>query len=101
MNYTTKNYNQITKEERFFIQNSIQNNFSLRSIARSLKRNVSSISREIRKNCDYYGNYNFLIAEEKSWEENHINIFLDSMLILNLKNLVIILRKNMIKISWC
>ncbi|MBN4084470.1 IS30 family transposase [Mycoplasma sp. CSL10166] len=44
---------------------SIQNNFSLRSIARSLRRNVSSISREIRKNCDYYGNYNFLIAEEK------------------------------------
>ncbi|WP_374967677.1 helix-turn-helix domain-containing protein [Mycoplasma sp. CSL10137] len=34
----------------------MQNNFSLRSIARSLRRNVSLISREIRKNCDYYGN---------------------------------------------
>ncbi|WP_254616023.1 helix-turn-helix domain-containing protein [Mycoplasma sp. OR1901] len=65
MYYTTKKYKQITKEERFFIQKSIENNYSLRSIARELNRNISSISREFKKNCNYYGSYDFEFADQQ------------------------------------
>ncbi|QKT05507.1 helix-turn-helix domain-containing protein [Mycoplasma sp. OR1901] len=51
-------YNQISKEERFFIQKSIENDYSLRSVARKLKINVLSISKEFKK-CKYYGSYDF------------------------------------------
>ncbi|WP_369128166.1 helix-turn-helix domain-containing protein, partial [Mycoplasma phocimorsus] len=55
MNYTTKKYRHLTKEERFFIQNSLKNNMSMRSIARQIGKSPSTISREIKRNSNYFG----------------------------------------------
>ncbi|MDC8921801.1 IS30 family transposase [Metamycoplasma hyosynoviae] len=66
MNYTTRKYNHLSLFERFFIEKSIENHASLRSIARELKRNVSTISREIAKNSDFDNGYESSKADKKS-----------------------------------
>lgn len=66
MNYTKDKYIHLTIQERFFIQKSIENNTSLRAIARELKRNVGTISREIKRNSCFDEGYEHSKADIKS-----------------------------------
>lgn len=66
MNYTTPKYRHLSIQERFFIQKSIENNKSLRFIAKELKRSVATISREINRNSNYDNGYEYSIANIKT-----------------------------------
>ncbi len=43
-------YTQLSYEERVIIENRLKNNESIRSIAKKLNRNPSTIAREIKRN---------------------------------------------------
>ena len=43
-------YTQLSYEERVIIENRLKNNESIRSIAKKLNRNASTIAREIKRN---------------------------------------------------
>ena len=49
-------YTHFTLEERICLQNLLKENYSMRRIAAILGRNVSSISREIKRNRAALGN---------------------------------------------
>nr|WP_223213165.1 helix-turn-helix domain-containing protein [Mycoplasmopsis arginini] len=57
MNYTIKKYNHLTDSERIIIENYLKLNYSLRMISRLIKRNVSTLSREIKRNTNEFGVY--------------------------------------------
>lgn len=61
-----KQYEQITTTERKVIAKMRQKRVSLRGIAGMLGRNVSSISREIRRNLSCDGNYRVITAQERT-----------------------------------
>ena len=63
------NYKQLTVEERERIQELLWQNVSLRAVAKELGRNVSSISREIRRNQTKQRNlYRPRLAHERALE---------------------------------
>ncbi|MDJ1647499.1 helix-turn-helix domain-containing protein [Mycoplasma phocimorsus] len=55
INYTIKKYHHLTKEERFFIQNSLKNNMSMHAIVRKIGKSPLTVFREIKRNSDYFG----------------------------------------------
>ncbi|MDP4043188.1 helix-turn-helix domain-containing protein, partial [Mycoplasmopsis arginini] len=65
MNYTIKKYNHLTDSERIIIENYLKLNYSLRMISRLIKRNVSTLSREIKRNTNEFGVYEFKYASLK------------------------------------
>ncbi|AZZ65374.1 IS30 family transposase [Metamycoplasma phocicerebrale] len=71
MNYKAfKKYFHISYEERFFIKKLMDNGYSIRKIARRLRRSPSTISREIKRNLDLTGNYDSCAANIKSFKRH-------------------------------
>ncbi|WP_060823261.1 IS30 family transposase [Mycoplasmopsis arginini] len=68
MNYTIKKYNHLTDSERIIIENYLKLNYSLRMISRLIKRSVSTLSREIKRNTNEFGVYEFKYASLKTKE---------------------------------
>uniref|UniRef100_UPI00358DF298 hypothetical protein n=1 Tax=Mycoplasma zalophidermidis TaxID=398174 RepID=UPI00358DF298 len=90
----------MSKEERFFIQKSFENHMYARFIARELKRSASSISREIKK-IPVLTTFMSMIKRTKNQKlDITINVCLDLVLILNMKNLRKYLKKYMTKFLW-
>ncbi|BAP39440.1 IS30 family transposase [Metamycoplasma canadense] len=70
MNYTKK-YTHITKSDREAISNYLEINLSLRKIAEILQKSPSTISREIKRNLDKYGNYSPYYANIKAQRRHY------------------------------
>ncbi|UCU26486.1 helix-turn-helix domain-containing protein [Mycoplasma anserisalpingitidis] len=74
------NYTQLKPEERWIIQ--INYGFkTLKEIAKMLRRSVSTISREVKRNSNIYGEYDAAYANKKTkirkcYSRNH-NAFAD------------------------
>uniref|UniRef100_UPI00366CB47B helix-turn-helix domain-containing protein n=1 Tax=Corynebacterium marambiense TaxID=2765364 RepID=UPI00366CB47B len=68
MNYTIKKYNHLTDSERIIIENYLKLNYSLRMISRLIKRSASTLSREIKRNINEFGVYEFKYASLKTKE---------------------------------
>ena len=66
MYYTTKTYKHIDLNERFLIERLLLERESLRRIASILKRSISSIAREIKRNLSLKGLYNAKLANKKA-----------------------------------
>lgn len=76
-----KSYNHFSQNERFFIDSAYDaQHLSIREIAKHLKRSLSSVSHEIKRNL-INGDYVYLIADNKtktrSWHchSMHFNKF--------------------------
>ena len=63
-------YNQLTSEQRYYIEVSLQNNMSKKVIAEHLKVHVSTVYREIKRNGGKY-HYHHSLAQDKCDERKH------------------------------
>ena len=63
-------YNQLTSEQRYFIEVSLQNGMSKKMIAESLKVHQSTIYREISRNKGVH-HYHHRLAQQKCDERKH------------------------------
>ena len=66
----SQTYSQLTLDQRSEIQSFSQSGYSIRSIARKLNRDASTISREIERNQND-GEYRCVAAQEKADERRH------------------------------
>ena len=57
-------YNQLSREQRYAIYLGLQEGKSYTAIARLIKRSVSTVSREVKRNTNRHGRYIFLEAVE-------------------------------------
>ncbi|MDP4043217.1 helix-turn-helix domain-containing protein, partial [Mycoplasmopsis arginini] len=55
----------MTDSERIIIENYLKLNYSLRMISRLIKRSASTLSREIKRNTNEFGVYEFKYASLK------------------------------------
>lgn len=63
-------YNQLTSEQRYFIEVSLQNGMSKKMIAESLKVHLSTVYREISRNKGVHS-YHHKLAQQKCDERKH------------------------------
>ena len=63
-------YNQLTSEQRYYIEVSLQNKISKKVIAEHLKVHISTVYREIKRNGGKY-HYHHRLAQDKCDERKH------------------------------
>ena len=63
-------YNQLTSEQRYYIEVSLQNKMSKKVIAEHLKVHISTVYREIKRNGGKY-HYHHKQAQDKCDERKH------------------------------
>lgn len=61
-----QSYHHFTLKERICIAENLKNGYSIRKISKLLNRNPSSVSREIKRNSNTDGVYNFEYADNKA-----------------------------------
>ncbi len=61
-----QSYHHFTLKERICITENLKNGYSIRKISKLLNRNPSSVSREIKRNSNTDGIYNFEYADNKA-----------------------------------
>ena len=62
---------QITQEQRYIIETLLNENYSKLEIAERLKKDVSAIYREIKRNCDKRNNKYRATLAHRRCEERH------------------------------
>ena len=61
------NYNHLNYTNRILIKEYLSKNYSIRKISKEIKKSPSTISREIKRNIDYFNlEYNPEIADKKA-----------------------------------
>ena len=63
-------YNQLTSEQRYYIEVSLQNNVNKKVIAEHLNVHISTVYREIKRNSGKY-RYHYQLAQKKCDEHKH------------------------------
>ena len=83
------NYNHLNYTNRILIKEYLSKNYSIRKISKEIKKSPSTISREIKRNFDYFNlEYNPEIADKKAMTRHKHSFIFE--IVIYMKNMKIL-----------